>query len=102
MPSSIDSAEVRRIARLARLSLTDDEAAHFSGQLSRIIEYMELLQTAPIDGVEPLYHPIPLSSVLRPDEPRPGLSTEQALQNSPQHDLQYFRVPAVLDGRSGA
>jgi aspartyl-tRNA(Asn)/glutamyl-tRNA(Gln) amidotransferase subunit C len=102
VPSSVNAAAVRRIARLARLNLTDDEAAQFSGQLSRIIDYMELLQSAPTDGVEPLNHPIPLSNVLRPDEPRPGLTTEQALYNAPQHDSQYFRVPAVLDGGSGA
>ena len=102
MPTSIDAAEVRRIARLARLNLTDDEAAQFSSQLTRIVEYMELLQSAPTDGVEPLHHPIPLSNELRPDEPHAGLTTEQALQNAPQHDSQYFRVPAVLDGRSGA
>lgn len=102
MPTSIDATEVRRIARLARLRFTDEEAAQFSGQLSRIIEYMELLQTAPTDGVEPLNHPTPLANVLRADQPRPGLSTEEALQNAPQRDAQFFRVPAVLDGGSGA
>jgi aspartyl/glutamyl-tRNA(Asn/Gln) amidotransferase C subunit len=102
VPTAIDVVEVRRIARLARLHLTDEEAAQFSGQLSRIIEYMELIQTAPTDGVEPLNHPIPLANVLRADQPRPGLSTEEALQNAPQRDAEFFRVPAVLDGGSGA
>jgi aspartyl-tRNA(Asn)/glutamyl-tRNA(Gln) amidotransferase subunit C len=102
MGATIDHAEVRRIARLARLELTDEQVSQFAVQLSRILEYFEQLDEVDTEGVEPLAHPLPITDVTRDDEPRAGLSGEAALANAPQREGEFFRVPAVLDPASGA
>lgn len=102
MGATIDHAEVRRIARLARLELTDEQVRQFAVQLSRILEYFEQLDEVDTEGVEPLAHPLPLTDVTRADQPRAGLAGESALANAPQRQGKFFRVPAVLDSASGA
>ncbi len=102
MSPSIDEAEVRRIARLARLTLADDEVLRFARQLSEILRYVEQLREVPTDGVEPLAHPLPITNVARPDEPAASIGDQAALQNAPQSHRGFFRVPAVLDAGSGA
>ncbi len=101
MSAGIDQQEVRRIARLARLALDDDEVAAFARQLTQIIEYVGQLEELDLKGVEPLYHPTGLEDVLRDDTPRDGLSRQQALANAPEVIEGCFRVPAVLDRQGG-
>ncbi|RME50165.1 MAG: Asp-tRNA(Asn)/Glu-tRNA(Gln) amidotransferase subunit GatC, partial [Caldilineae bacterium] len=81
--SKLTRAEVEHIARLARLALTEAEIAQFQEQLSAILEYAETLQQLDTEGVPPTTSALPLHTVMRPDEPRPGLSTEDALANAP-------------------
>lgn len=102
MAAHVDEAQVRHIAKLARLELTPDEVEHFRGQLAEILTYVQQLDEVDVSGVEPMAHPLPVTNVLRPDEPRPGLSTAAALANAPQRHEQFFKVPAVLDGGAGA
>jgi aspartyl-tRNA(Asn)/glutamyl-tRNA(Gln) amidotransferase subunit C len=102
MPAQLDEAEVRRIARLARLHLTDDEVRVYAAQLTSILEYVELLRSLDTEGIEPLAHALPVTNVLRADELRSGLSHEQALANAPETERGHFRVPAVLDPGGGA
>jgi aspartyl-tRNA(Asn)/glutamyl-tRNA(Gln) amidotransferase subunit C len=97
MSDAIDEAQVRRIARLARLNLNPDEVQLFSGQLARILAYIRQLQQVDTTGVEPLAHPLPIMNVLRDDEPHEPYTTEQALANSPQRAGDFFKVPAVLE-----
>lgn len=101
MPT-VDEAQVRRIAHLARLNLTDEEVRVFSGQLESILNYVETLNEVDVSGVEPLAHPLPLLNVVRPDEPGDCLSNEDALRNAPDQQKGFFRVPEVLDQGSGA
>jgi aspartyl-tRNA(Asn)/glutamyl-tRNA(Gln) amidotransferase subunit C len=93
-----DEALVRKIAHLSRLEMTDEEVRMYAGQLSRILEYVEKLSEVNTDNVEPLTHALPVTNVLRPDEPRPSLSQEAALANAPARAYGHFKVPAVLDG----
>lgn len=97
MAGAISEAQVRHIAKLARLELSDDEVRLFAGQLGEILDYVRQLETAPTEGVEPLAHPVPVSNVLREDTPGPTLDNEQALTNAPQREGPFFRVPKVLD-----
>lgn len=98
--AAIDVEQVRRIARLARLSLTPAEETRFATQLGKILAYVDQLSAVNTDGVEPMAHPHAIINVLREDEIRPSLTAEQALANAPDRHDDYFRVPAVID--SGA
>lgn len=98
MPQPIDEAEVRHVARLARLKLTDEEVGLFTQQLGSMLEYFQQLSELDVDDVEPLAHPLPLRDVLRGDDPHTPYDPEQALSNAPQREGTFFKVPAVLDG----
>ena len=93
----VDADQVRRIARLARLELTDAEIEQFRPQLAAILAYFDQLQQIDTTGVEPLSHPLPISNVVREDIPQPSLPTETALQNAAQREGDFFRVPTVID-----
>ncbi len=101
--------EVRHVAKLARLALTPAEAEEAAVQLGRILEYMELLGELDGDeGDEATRLPADLSGgagsspspapPLRPDEPGPTLTRQQALADAPKTDGETFLVPPVLDG----
>ncbi len=100
MTKSIDADMVRRVAILARLRVSEDEVQRYVGQLSRIFDYVDLLNEVNTDNVEPLTHALPVTNVLREDVVRPSLSSEQALANAPQADRGFFVVPKVLDQES--
>ncbi len=96
----MDEAAVRNVARLARLKITDAEAALFTSQLSKVLEYVEQLNEVDTRDVPPTAHPLPVSNVFREDVVRPSLTTEQALHNAPDRRDGFFRVPKVLDQES--
>ncbi|MCK4897367.1 MAG: Asp-tRNA(Asn)/Glu-tRNA(Gln) amidotransferase subunit GatC [Anaerolineales bacterium] len=89
--------EVEHIAELARLTLTDEEIARYSEQLSAILEYFASLQTLDTTDIPPTSSVLAARSVLRPDEPRPGLSKDDLLRNAPETEANQFRVPPVLE-----
>jgi aspartyl-tRNA(Asn)/glutamyl-tRNA(Gln) amidotransferase subunit C len=89
--------EVRRIAELAKLDLTDDEVALYAGQLSHILQYFQRLQQLDTSHLEPTASVLPLKNVLRPDVVTPPLSPEEVIANAPDADENQFRVSAVLD-----
>lgn len=102
MATKIDETQVRRVALLSRLELSDEEVTQFSGQLSAIVEYIEKLNELDTEHVEPLAHCLPVHNILREDVPRPSLSNEAALANAPEREDEYFKVPKILDDNSGA
>ena len=67
MAKKIDESQVRQVAKLSRLDLTDDEVARFSIELSAIVEYIEKLNELDIDSVEPMAHCLPIGNVFRAD-----------------------------------
>jgi aspartyl-tRNA(Asn)/glutamyl-tRNA(Gln) amidotransferase subunit C len=93
----MDIGEVRKVARLARLDLSEADLATMTTQLSAILEYVGQLTELNTDGVEPMAHPLPLKNVFRPDELRPSLPVDEALRNAPSRSGDYFAVPAILD-----
>ena len=88
--------EVRKVARLARLSLTDVEVDQFSHQLSDILDHARDLDTLPLVGIAPLAHPLPLVNVFRADVPGTPLDREAVLAAAPAAENGQFRVPPVL------
>lgn len=95
--SEFSPDQLRRIAHLARLRISEEESERLSGQLGSILTYVELLNEVDTAGVEPMAHAIELTNVLREDVPQPSLPRDQALANAPQTDGRYFLVPAILD-----
>jgi aspartyl-tRNA(Asn)/glutamyl-tRNA(Gln) amidotransferase subunit C len=89
--------EVEHIAELARLNLTGEEKTRYKEQLSAILDYAAKLQALDTSGIPPTSSVLPQRSVLRPDEPRPGLTLEELLRNAPQTEGAQFRVPPILD-----
>ena len=94
----IDRDQVLHVARLARLRLDDAELERMAGELSVIIEHVERINELDLDEVEPTSHVVGLENVLRPDEPRPSLPRERALEQAPDTDGSGFRVPSPGQG----
>ena len=89
--------EVRHIAHLARLGLTDADVEKFAPQLSEILDYFERLKAVDTEGVPPTAYPLDLHNVMRDDVADPPASAEDILQNAPQREGDLFRVRAILD-----
>jgi aspartyl-tRNA(Asn)/glutamyl-tRNA(Gln) amidotransferase subunit C len=94
----IDREQVLHVARLARLRLEEDEVERMSGELSAIIDHLERINELDLDDVEPTSHVVELENVLRPDEPRPSLPRDTALEQAPDSDGAGFRVPSPGQG----
>ncbi len=99
--TKISLRQVRKLAELAHLSLTDEECAGFTEDLERILEYAESLQALDTEGVEPTSHALLSKGLegeasLREDEPRPGLDREPLLEGAPDAGDGLFKVPRVL------
>ncbi|MHB1424265.1 MAG: Asp-tRNA(Asn)/Glu-tRNA(Gln) amidotransferase subunit GatC [Gemmataceae bacterium] len=94
---SLTAQEVQWVAHLARLQLTEAELQTMTRQLNAIVEYVDQLQQANTDGVEPMAHALALNNVFREDEPAPSLPVDEALANAPQRRGDFYSVPAVLD-----
>ncbi len=94
---ALSPEQVRHIARLARLGLTDDDVEKFSHQLSDILDYFDRLKEVDTDDVTPTAYPLDLHNVMRDDLPDPSLSPEDALRNAPDRHGEYFRVRRVLE-----
>ncbi len=90
----IDRDQVLHVAKLARLRLTEEEVERMSGELSTILEAIEQIGELDLEGVQPTSHVIDLENVLRPDEPRPSLPRERALENAPDAADGAFRAPS--------
>jgi aspartyl-tRNA(Asn)/glutamyl-tRNA(Gln) amidotransferase subunit C len=89
--------EVRRIADLARLELTDEEIALYAGQLSSILQYFQRLQQVDTSQIEPTASVLPLKNIMRQDKAGVPLSPDEVIANAPQAEAGQFRVSPVLD-----
>jgi len=98
MTERLTRDDVLKVARLARLKLSEAEVEAFTEQLGQVLEYISLLGQLDTDEIEPLAHAADLVDVFREDEPRESLSREQALANAPSSDGAYFMVPPILPG----
>ena len=93
----ISREQVDHVALLARIELSEQERETFTEQLSAILEYIEQLNELDTASVEPMAHAATPGNVLRPDEPRPSLSTDEMLANAPDRTESSYKVPRVID-----
>jgi len=97
MDKKIDEAQVRKVAKLARLDLSEAEIEEFAGQLSAILDYVARMNELNTDGIEALAHCLPINNVFRDDVVKESLGTEKTLANAPQRDGAFFKVPKILE-----
>lgn len=94
--SRISNEQVKHVANLARLAITEEEAEKLTKQLDAIITFAEQLNELDTENVEPTYHVLDMKNVLREDIPLQGLSREEVLKNAPKHQDGQFKVPSIL------
>lgn len=95
--AEITKDQVKHVAQLARLDVTEEEAEQFTEHLSAIITYAEQLNELDTEGVEPTTHVLDLKNVFREDVAKHTISREGALKNAPDAEDGYFRVPSILE-----
>lgn len=93
----ITEEQVKHVANLARLSITEEEAKTYTKQLDAIISFAEQLNELDTDGVEPTTHVLNIQNVLREDVVKESLPNEEALKNAPDHQDGQVKVPSVLE-----
>lgn len=97
MPTQADKLDVKYVAHLARLHLSEEEAREFQAQLDQVIGYFNDLSRLDVSGVEPTAHAAAVQNVFRKDEPRPGLAREKVMANAPEQADGQFIVPRILE-----
>ncbi|WP_052666282.1 Asp-tRNA(Asn)/Glu-tRNA(Gln) amidotransferase subunit GatC [Nitriliruptor alkaliphilus] len=93
---ALSDDEVRHVASLARLALTDDEVAALAPQLSAILDYAEHVGEVAAEDVPPTTHPFALTNVTRPDDPRPSMPRADVLAMAPMVEQDRFGVPRIV------
>jgi aspartyl-tRNA(Asn)/glutamyl-tRNA(Gln) amidotransferase subunit C len=93
----IGSDQVEHIAKLARLSITDEEKETLGSQLSNILDYIEKLNELDTTDVPPTFHVLELINVARDDSPVDSLTADDALNNAPDRADNFYRVPKIID-----
>jgi aspartyl-tRNA(Asn)/glutamyl-tRNA(Gln) amidotransferase subunit C len=93
---ALSESEVRHVAMLARLALTDEQVATLRVELNSILGHIDAIQQLDLEGVEPMTHAVPMVNETRADEPRQGLSREMALKNAPDSEGGAFRIPRIV------
>jgi aspartyl-tRNA(Asn)/glutamyl-tRNA(Gln) amidotransferase subunit C len=94
---AISEGDVRKIAKLAKLRLTEDEVKLYQGQLLKILDSMKELGALDTKNVAPTTSVLGISNVLREDEPRPFDNPEKLLSNAPQREGNFFKVRKVIE-----
>jgi aspartyl-tRNA(Asn)/glutamyl-tRNA(Gln) amidotransferase subunit C len=96
MTDKIDKQQVQKVAKLARLQISNEETEQFSDQLSEIIKYIEKMDKLDTDSVDPLAHCLDIHNNFRKDVPQESLGTEKTLENAPERDEDFFKVPKII------
>ncbi len=93
----LNRKDVEHVALLSRLELSDTELDKFTGQLDAILEYIDVLNQVDTSTVEPMAHVLEIRNVMRADEVQPSLPREAALQNAPDAEDGFFKVPKIVE-----
>ncbi len=91
--------DLKHIARLSRLHLSDEEFRFFETQVRQILSFVDKLKEVNVDGVEPTSHPLSLSNVFRDDEAKPSIPIEEFLKHAPKARGRFFEVPKIIEPR---
>jgi aspartyl-tRNA(Asn)/glutamyl-tRNA(Gln) amidotransferase subunit C len=92
----ISKEQVKHVANLARLAITEEETEKFTKQLDAIISFAEQLNELNTENVEPTYHVLDMKNVLREDKAQKGLPLEEVLRNAPLHQDGQIKVPSIM------
>lgn len=93
----IEESFLQKMARLAQLEIVAQNESVLRNDLDRIVTWIEQLKTLDTTGIEPITTMAPTQLNLQEDFPKPSLAHENALENAPSHDTNYFRVPQVKE-----
>ena len=93
----LNRKDVEHVALLSRLELSETELGKFTGQLDAILEYIDVLNQVDTSAVEPMAHVLEIRNVMRSDEVQPSLPREAALQNAPEAEDGFFKVPKIVE-----
>jgi aspartyl-tRNA(Asn)/glutamyl-tRNA(Gln) amidotransferase subunit C len=94
---TLSADEVRKLARLSRLHLEDDELERLGGQLNQIVGYVEQLSEVDVDGIEPMAHAVPMDQPRRPDDVLEEVAARRALEGSAGYEDGLVRVPKIVE-----
>ncbi|MCF6370036.1 Asp-tRNA(Asn)/Glu-tRNA(Gln) amidotransferase subunit GatC [Rhizobium halophilum] len=94
---SVDLATVKRVARLARIAVSEDEAERMVGELNGILGFVEQLGEVDVTGVEPMTSVMPMVMRKRADEVTDGSKADDIVANAPSTDRNFFLVPKVVE-----
>jgi len=89
--------DIDHAAKLARLNISQSEKELFTAQVQSILHYIEKLNELDTTSVEPTAHILPINNVFREDSLRESLPRHKALQNAPQKDEDFYRVPRIIE-----
>ncbi len=89
--------DIQKVAKLARLHLSEEESETFGSQLDQILTYVEQLSRLDTTGVEPTSHAIPMSNVFREDESRSSCPREEVVGIAPEQETGFFKVPKIIE-----
>jgi len=95
--SRISNEQVKHVANLARLAITEEETEMFTKQLDAMISFAEQLNELDTDGVEPTSHVLDMKNVMREDIPQEGLPQAEVLKNAPEHQDGQVKVPSIIE-----
>ena len=94
---SVDLATVKRVARLARIAVSEEEANRMTGELNRILGFVEQLSEVDVEGVEPMTSVTPMEMRKRDDVVNDGNKADAIVANAPSSDRNFFQVPKVVE-----
>lgn len=94
---SVDLATVKRVARLARIAVSEEEANRMTGELNGILGFVEQLSEVNVEGVEPMTSVTPMEMRKRQDVVNDGNKAEDIVANAPATDRNFFQVPKVVE-----
>ncbi|WP_426230028.1 Asp-tRNA(Asn)/Glu-tRNA(Gln) amidotransferase subunit GatC [Pararhizobium sp. DWP3-4] len=94
---SVDLATVKRVARLARIAVTEEEVLRMTGELNGILGFVEQLSEVDVDGVEPMTSVTPMAMKKRVDAVTDGNKAGDIVANAPNEDRNFFLVPKVVE-----
>jgi aspartyl-tRNA(Asn)/glutamyl-tRNA(Gln) amidotransferase subunit C len=95
---AVDMSDLRHLAKLARLAVSDEQLVKYGDQLHAILGYVQRISQADVGGIEPMAHPLPVSNAFRDDVVGDSLQLEKVLQNAPDSDGPFFKVPKIIGG----
>ena len=94
---AINKDAVKYTANLARIELSETELDHFTGQLDRILAYVDKLNTLNVDNLEPTSHVLEMKNVYREDVVKKSLPAQDAIKNAPAKENNLFKVPKIIE-----